>query len=117
MVFLSVKNDSKSKILVFSITVVLDIVLGITCITIVHGDILWAAQRGMKSDMAKYSSEPLAKFKVDVLQNKYRCCGVASYRDWFSVPWQQYTSKYDLALDLGNVCIGPGQIASIINRN
>ena len=71
----------------------MDITLGITCFTIVHGDILWAAQRGIKADMAKYNSAPMAKFKLDLLQTRYKCCGVESYRDWFGVPWQQYTAR------------------------
>jgi len=59
----------------------------------VHGDILWAAERGVRAELSKYSTSAEVKLRLDNLQTKFRCCGVNGYRDWFTVPWQKYTSK------------------------
>ncbi|XP_067945618.1 photoreceptor outer segment membrane glycoprotein 2-like [Watersipora subatra] len=72
---------------------ILSLALGTTGFTVVHGDILWAADRGLKSDMAHYSSTPQAKDKIDRLQTAYKCCGASSYRDWFSIAWQKYSTR------------------------
>lgn len=62
--------------------------LGITFFAIVHGEIKWAAERGIKTFMASYGDKPSVKLDMDMLQTELKCCGVHGYQDWFEVIWQ-----------------------------
>lgn len=54
-----------------------------------HRDIAEGFQKGLREAIRSYTEDEKKAEALDALQSRLGCCGVESYRDWFSSPWSK----------------------------
>lgn len=46
-----------------------------------------ALKKGIADAIRSYRTDSVIKEELDVMQMKYACCGLESYKDWFHIKW------------------------------